>query len=72
MREQEFVDVILTVSMASREEAATLLDKPVLDIGYDSLDFELLRTALEKRIGIPIDDQLWQSAPTMRHLMERI
>ena len=72
MRESDFIDTILSVSMTTREEAAAMLDRPVQEAGYDSLDFELLRTALEKRLGKPISDSLWQEASTMRHLMERI
>lgn len=72
MRQEDFIDVILSVCMATREEAAYMLDRPVRELNLDSLDFELLRTALEKRLSHPIDDTLWEQAPNLRHLMERL
>lgn len=72
MRQEEFIDVMLSVCMATREEAVVMLDRPARELSLDSLDFELLRTALEKRLNRSIDDVLWEKSPNLRHLMESL
>ena len=47
-----------------------MLDIAIEDLTLDSLDLEILRTTLEKTRGCPIDENLWQTARTLRDLME--
>lgn len=72
MDQDSFLTVLRSVNMASDEEMLAMLDEPVRDTEFDSLDFEILRTALEKKLGREIDDQIWQDAATLRALMEAL
>lgn len=71
MNQEAFIDAMLVVC-ASPEAATAMLDVPVEDLPLDSLDLEVLRTTLEKRLTHAIDEQLWQSAPTLKSLWEGI
>lgn len=71
MNQEAFIDTMLSVC-ASRKEAEEMLNTPVEDLSLDSLDLEILRTTLEKRLTHSIDEHLWQSAPTLKSLMERL
>jgi len=72
MEKAAFISVVQSVNMATAEEIDAILDRPVRESEFDSLDFEILRTALEKRLGHGIDEDAWQAASTLRALMESI
>lgn len=72
MEKSEFMTVLRSVNMASDAELEAMLDKPVRDTDFDSLDFEILRTALEKKIGRDVPENVWQDARTLRALMEAV
>jgi len=69
MTTEDFLQAMLSIC-PSTEEAAKMLDEPVEKLNIDSFDLEVFRTTLEKRLGRPIDDKLWLTAPTFRALME--
>ena len=64
-----FIDCMMSVC-ASREQNVKLLDTAIEDLSFDSLDLEILRATLEKARGCAIDENLWQTARTLRNLME--
>ncbi len=72
MDQDSFIAVLRTVNMASDKELISMLDEPIRETEFDSLDFEIFRTALEKKLGHEIDEQLWQDAATLRALMEAV
>lgn len=69
MTEDDLIAAILSVSLFSEAEARALIDRPIETSGLDSLDFEMLRAALEKRLGRAIDDAVWQESGSLRELL---
>jgi acyl carrier protein len=71
MGPNDFIESMLSVC-ASRDEAIVMLDTPIESLSLDSLDLEILRTTLEKRRGERIHDDVWQTARTLRDLMNKL
>ena len=71
MKQEQFIAALQSAGAAA-DRAETMLDVPVEDAGLDSLELEMLWTILEKETGRPIGEELWQTAPTLRDLMDNI
>ncbi len=69
---EEFVKVILSVSMMTADEARQAIDRPIEAAGIDSLDLELLRTSIEKHLQREISETVWQDSRSLRELLDAL
>ena len=65
MTEAEFMKIVCAVRNTNDP---TLLDIPLEDAPFDSLDLLELRAALEVRLGLPLTDEKFNSTSTLRDL----
>jgi acyl carrier protein len=65
MTETEFMKIVCAVRNI---EDPAFLDLPLEDAPFDSLDLLELRAALEVRLGLPLTDEKFNSASTLRDL----
>ena len=69
MTEEEFLEIVASVRDVGGRAA---LDVPVRDTVLDSLDLAMIRSALEVRLGRPIDDGVWTGATSLRQLLDAL
>ncbi len=65
MTEAEFMKIVCAVR---NSDDPSLLDMPLEAAPFDSLDLLELRAALEVRLGLPLTDEKFNSASTLRDL----
>lgn len=65
MTETEFMKIVCAVR---KTDDPALLDLPLEAAPFDSLDLLELRAALEVRLGLPLMDEKFNSASTLRDL----
>lgn len=70
---QDIIDLVLaSIREQSRNSLEPRLETNMRDLGFDSLDYNDLATAIEKRFGWRVDDdKLWQYS-TAREIVEAI
>ncbi len=69
MSEEEFLEIVVSVRDIGGADA---LDLPVRETVLDSLDLAMIRSALEVRLGRPIDDRVWTEATSLRELLDAL
>ena len=65
MTEAEFMEIVCEVRNIND---AAFLDMPLEAAPFDSLDLLELRASLEKRLHLPLTDEKFNSASTLRDL----